>query len=120
MTFSHDVSTGMPYASILQFDKSDGDADDAMISLANFGSMLEAAIASQFQDVVDNIKVLEQHAGISRVGSAAHSINVSINLINAAHYDMGDAGYGIGLWLSESGKSHDNWYFLCRGHENNQ
>jgi hypothetical protein len=113
MMFSHDVSTGMPYASILQFDKSDGDADDAMISLANFGSMLEAAIASQFQDVVDNIKVLEQHAGISRVGSAAHSIDVSINLVNAAHYDMGDAGYGVGLWLSESGKSHDNWYFLC-------
>jgi hypothetical protein len=42
--------------------------------------MLEAAIASQFPNVIDNIKMLEQNAGTSRVGSAVHSIDVSINL----------------------------------------
>jgi hypothetical protein len=41
---------------------------------------------------------LEKAAGNSLIGSvAAHSLDISVNVANAAHFGNGDIAYGIGI-----------------------
>jgi hypothetical protein len=40
-----------------------------------------------------------------------NTINISRDLGNPCHYDN-DASYGCSLWLSQTGKSVGNWYFV--------
>lgn len=82
------------------------------LSTKTFGFTLESAIATHFAKLLSEIKNIEKNEEVNYVGNCAHSIDISVNLVNAAHFDMGDAGYGCGLWLSSDGKPNDNWYFI--------
>lgn len=77
-----------------------------------FGQMLESAIASEFCKTLDKVKEIEDDVESNYIGNFAHSIDISVNLVNAGHFDMGDAGYGCGVWISSDGKDNEGWYFV--------
>ena len=40
------------------------------------------------------------------------SINVSVNMANAAHYDMNDEGIGVAVWVEQSPHVSMDVYFI--------
>ena len=64
--------------------------------------------------LLGEINKIENEGELSQIGMSARSLDVSISLVNAAHYDNGDKGEGVGLWFKDGcdHNSADNWYFL--------
>ena len=85
---------------------------DSDFSSESFAKLLESAMFSEFPETLDRIKELEKDEKVNFLGEYAHSIDISVNLVNAPHFDMGDYGYGIGLWLSSDSMPNPNWYFI--------
>jgi hypothetical protein len=67
---------------------------------------------NHFYCTENTIKELEKDSGDSRLGTGGHSMDVSINLRNASHFDNGDIRYGVGIWLSRNESEFKNWFFL--------
>jgi hypothetical protein len=109
MSFSETMGTKLPYKSNETFDS----LPPKSLTLEKVGKLVDEAVQHKFQNIWNKSRNLEKAAGNSLIGSeAAHSLDVSVNLANAAHFDNGDIGYGVGIWFSENHKFLDKWYFL--------
>jgi hypothetical protein len=98
---------GKEYITNKQFDEL-----DPSISVEQFGKMASDTIKTKFLQTYKTMKYLERDADFqSFIGSSVHSLDASVNLGNASHYDNCDIGYGVGIWVSKSGTDPDNWYF---------
>ena len=87
---------------------------EGSLPMKKFSKVLQAACVSIFPDTVENMTEIERGYGrkslLGPIG--VHSIDASFNLVNAAHFDNGDAGPGIGIWLSSNAKETKIWYFV--------
>lgn len=86
--------------------------DPKSLSAEMFAKTLESAISKEFKETLEKIKELEKEEKVNHLGKYGHSIDISVNLVNEPHFDMGDTGYGVGVWLSSDGKSNPHWYFI--------
>jgi hypothetical protein len=50
--------------------------------------------------------------GCGRFGHVTHSLDLSVNLSNASHYDVNDACQGFSIWTEDKPGTTDNWYFV--------
>jgi len=73
---------------------------------------------SKFPDLRVMINNLERIAGKARSsfmgggGGVSHSMNVSMDLGNASHYDVNDASPGYSIWTESEPGTASNWYFM--------
>ena len=108
-SFSED-DNGIPYVSNQNFNAMEPES----LTINLVGKMIEDVLKDDYKELLGEIDKIENDGELSQIGMSARSLDVSINLVNAAHYDNGDAGEGVGLWFKD-GCDHnaaDNWYFL--------
>lgn len=99
---------GKAYITNNQFNE----AEPSSITVEEFGKMASATIKTKFSRTYKSMSLLEYNAEFqSYIGSTVHSLDASINLGNASHYDNCDIGSGVGIWVSKSGTDLVNWYF---------
>lgn len=64
---------------------------------------------------------LEDDAGMQRLpgmdgcdhfGHVTHTLDLSVNLSNASHYDVNDASQGFSIWTEDEPGTTKNWYFV--------
>lgn len=79
---------GKEYITNKQFDEL-----DPSISVEQFGKMASDTIKTKFFQTYKTMKYLERDADFqSFIGSSVHSLDASVNLGNASHYDNCDIG----------------------------
>jgi hypothetical protein len=73
-------------------------------------------ITTKLVDLVPEIECLEGNDRIAAVGGTrgvSKTIDISKNLGNASHYDMGDASSGVSIWTQlDPSCAVSNWYFI--------
>lgn len=68
--------------------------------------------------VLRSMRQVQEMAGLIATeimgGHKAPSISssVSVNLVNASHYDINDASYGVSIWSEDNPGVATNWFFL--------
>jgi hypothetical protein len=64
---------------------------------------------------------LEDDAGMQRLpgmdgcdhfGHVTHTLDLSVNLSSASHYDVNDASQGFSIWTEDEPGTTKNWYFV--------
>lgn len=74
-----------------------------------------------FPDVLTMIQELEADSGLTpvppmngdgRFGRVGYSIDMSVDLANASHYDVGDASPGFSVWTETIPGAAGNWFFV--------
>jgi hypothetical protein len=64
---------------------------------------------------------LEDDAGMQRLpgmdgcdhfGHVTHTLDLSVNMSNASHYDVNDASQGFSIWTEDKPGTTKNWYFV--------
>jgi hypothetical protein len=89
--------------------------------LRKFVKLLAKIGANCFPDVLAVMQDIEGNTGLQPVacmvdkGSVdrvAYSIDMSVDLGNASHYDVGDVSQGFSVWTEEVPGLAANWFFL--------
>lgn len=83
--------------------------------LRNFVQSLATVGRHCFPDVLTVIQDLEADSGLDGDGKfcrAGYTIDMSVNLRNASHFDVGDASQGFCMWTESIPGAAENWYFV--------
>ena len=102
-----------------QYVTSSADQEQPMLARAVRASAQLAAIAIPgvlrvMQDIEDDSDILPTKgmAGDGCYGRVSHSMDVSVDLSNASHYDVNDASQGFSIWTEDCPGSTKEWYFV--------
>ena len=95
--------------------------DDSLLALtdsvqasAMLASMSVPAVLRVLQDLeIDSgLKPTPQMSGDGGSYKVSTSMDLSVNLSNASHYDVHDASQGFSIWTEDSPGSTKNWFFV--------
>jgi hypothetical protein len=81
---------------------------------AQLASTSVPGVLRVIQDVEDDAALLPRHGmkGDGKFGRVSHSMDVSVDLSNATHYDVNDASQGFSIWTEDVPGSTKDWYFV--------
>lgn len=81
---------------------------------AQLAALTIPAVLRAMQDVEDDSAILPRNgmAGDRRHARVSHSMDVSVDLSNASHYDVNDASQGFSIWTEDKPGSTKDWYFV--------
>lgn len=82
--------------------------------ISQFAKAVEDGLTVHYGDILEGIRASEVSiCNIHNLGKFSRSMDVSHNLGNPAHFDRGDGGPGVAMWLKKDENStFDNWWFL--------
>ena len=95
--------------------------DDSLLALADsvrasamLASMSVPAVLCVIQDLETDsgFKPIPQMSGDGGSYKVSTSMDLSVNLSNASHYDVHDASQGFSIWTEDSPGSTKNWFFV--------
>ncbi|KAI2500446.1 hypothetical protein MHU86_14050 [Fragilaria crotonensis] len=83
-------------------------------ALARIGSVVFPDVLSVIQDTEGDagVRPAAVMAGDVKGNRVGGSIDMSVDLANASHFDSNDASQGFSVWTEEMPGVADNWYFV--------
>ncbi len=83
-------------------------------ALAQIGSVVVPDVLSVIQDTEGDagVRPAADMAGDVKDNCVGGSIDMSVDLENASHFDINDASQGFSVWTEEMPGLADNWYFV--------
>ncbi|KAI2501506.1 hypothetical protein MHU86_12951 [Fragilaria crotonensis] len=87
---------------------------DAVVASANLAAVSIPAVLRTMQDLEVDGGVIPRHgmAGDGCFANITNTMDVSVDLSNASHYDVNDASQGFSIWTEDDPGSTDDWYFV--------
>ena len=83
-------------------------------ALSRVGQVLFPDVLAVIQDTEEDTGMVPspRMAGDGAGNRVGYSIDTSVDLANASHYDVNDASQGYSVWTEDLPGTADNWYFV--------
>jgi hypothetical protein len=87
----------------------------AVVASARLAAVTIPAILRIVQDVEDEGDIAPPDGGMNGDGGSlrvSYTMDVSVDLANASHYDVNDATQGFSIWTEDEPGGVKDWYFV--------
>lgn len=80
--------------------------------VSNYMDVLHPSVCTIMKKVERDVGVLPSPALVRQGHSMTAAVDISHNLGNSTHYDVGDASVGVSIWTEETPGSTSDWFFV--------